>query len=216
VTDPPPELALDSFTRDVTNGLGTAEVGGPWTLSAAASGYSVAGGVGRINGAVAANRAAYLQAVSQTNVDLRTDVALSTAPNGGGAYVNVIGRRVSNGNDYRVKLRYMGNGTLVAYLARTVGGVETILATANVPGITAGAGDQFRIRFQVAGTGTATLRAKVWRVGSAEPGTWLATTTDGTSGLQGPGGLGYLLYVSGTWAGAAPVLSVDNLSVVVP
>ena len=89
---------------------------------------------GRIAGAVSGNRAGYLQSVAQTNVDMTTDVALDTASTGGGAYVSLIGRRVSNNNDYRLKLRYLAGGSVVAYLTRTVGGTETVLASTTVPG----------------------------------------------------------------------------------
>jgi len=37
-----------------------------------------------------------------------------------------------------------------------------------------------------------------------EPASWLLSTTDSTAALQAPGGLGVLLYVSGSWTGAAP------------
>ena len=34
--------------------------------------------------------------------------------------------------------------------------------------------------------------------------------------LQAPGGVGVLLYVSGSWVGAAPAVTVDNLNVIAP
>ena len=55
--------ASDKFERVVSNGLGTADNGGPWTLSGTASSFSTGNGAGRITGAVAANRAAYLHSM---------------------------------------------------------------------------------------------------------------------------------------------------------
>ena len=107
----------------------------------------------------------------------------------------------------------MAGGSVVAYLVRTVGGTETVLATATVPGGTVNAGEVLRTRFVVSGT---TLMAKVWRQAGQEPASWLATTTDTTPALQMPGGLGVVLYVSGSWVGPAPALTVDNLSVIAP
>ena len=129
VTVAPAQYALDTFTRTTSNGLGTADTGGAWTFSGAASGYSVSGGQGQVLGASGGNRSAFLLGVRQTEVDLTTDVGFDVAPTGGGAYVSVTGRRVSSGNDYHVKLRFQAGGSVVAYLARNVGGVETVLAT---------------------------------------------------------------------------------------
>src|SRR5205807_3202356 len=110
--------ASDTFERIVSNGWGTADIGGPWTLSGTASAFSTGNGVGRIVGAVSTTRAAYLTGVRQADIDMTCDVALAETASGGGAYVSIIGRRVSNGNDYRLKLRYMPDGSLIAYLAR--------------------------------------------------------------------------------------------------
>ena len=113
-----------------------------------------------------ARRAAYLTSVRQTDVDFTSDVALDTASTGGGAYVSLVGRRVSNGNDYRFMLRYMPGGSVVANLVRTVGNTQTIVATTTVPGLTVSPGDQLRVRFLVGGTTDTTLQAKVWRKGT--------------------------------------------------
>ncbi len=205
--------AADAFERVVANGLGTADNGGAWTASAP-SGFSTGNGVGRITGAVAANRAAYLTSVRQTDVNIRTQLSLDTAATGGGAYVSVIGRRVSNGNDYRLKLRYQPDGSVIVYLTRTVAGTETILANTTVAGLNAKPGDLLRTRFLVSGTTATTLRAKVWRKGTMEPQSWLLTAAENTpTVLQAPGDIGVLVYLSGTWTGASPIVSIDNLKV---
>ncbi len=217
--DPEPvgDLATDAFGRTVANGLGSADRGGAWALSGAASNFSVANGVGRIRGAVGNSRAAYLTGVRQANIDVSTDVALQGTASGGGGYVSLIGRRVSDGNDYRLKLRYMPGGSLVVYLARTVGGTETVLADMNVAGLTVAPGDVLRARFVAGGTGTTTLRAKVWRRGSQEPQSWLLTRTEGTPAVLRTGGdVGVLLYVSHSWLGAAPAITIDNFRAGVP
>jgi hypothetical protein len=216
VTDPPPGFALDAFARTVSNGWAAADIGGPWTSSGAASSFSVASGTGRIAGVRAANRAMYLNGVQQSNVDVTTELSLDRPATGGGAYVTMIGRRVSNGNDYRLKLRYLASGAVTAHLVRAVSGTETVLATANVAGLTVGPGDVLRARFVVSGSPVTTLRAKVWRATGPEPPNWLTTSTDSTAALQFPGGVGYLVYISGSWSGPAPVLEFDNLAVVVP
>jgi PKD repeat protein len=209
-------FASDTFERVVANGFGTADNGGPWSGTVSGT-TSVSGGVGRMMAALGANRQAYLTGVQQANVDIATDIALDTASTGGGAYAQVLGRRVSNGNDYRLKVRYMPGGSVVAYLARTVGGTETVLASVTVPGLTVNPGDALRVRFSISGTSPTTLRAKVWRASGAEPAAWLMTANDATpAALQAPGGLGIVLYVSGSWVGTLPAMTVDNLSVFPP
>ena len=74
-----------------------------------------------------------------------------------------------------------------------------------------------RARFALSGTSTTTLRAKVWSKTSQEPSAWLVGTTDATPpALQSAGDIGVLVYVSGSWIGTAPVVTIDNLAVIAP
>jgi large repetitive protein len=82
--------------------------------------------------------------------------------------------------------------------------------------LTAPATYTLRLRFQVSGTGTATLSGKVWKVGSAEPAAWQVTGTDGTAGRQTAGGVGLVPYLSGTSTNAPITVTVDNLTVTAP
>ena len=205
------EFVDDEFGREVTNGLGVADLGGAWTLTGPTSSFSVTGGAARIQIALGASRATYLADRTVTDSDMAADVSLSQTATGGGAYVSLIGRRVSNGNDYRVKLRYQSNGQVIAYLVRTIGGTETVLTTTTVPGLTVVADDVLRVRFQVAGTASTTLQAKVWRAGTTEPAGWLATTTDSSAALQAPGHIGTYHYLASSWTGPTPVISIDNV-----
>ena len=78
-------------------------------------------------------------------------------------------------------------------------------------GVTLNPGDLVRVRLVITGTTTTTLQAKVWKVGTTEPVSWLLTTTDATPAvLQAAGDLGMLLYVSGSWTGAPPTMRYDN------
>jgi Concanavalin A-like lectin/glucanases superfamily/PKD domain len=211
---PPPSLGLDTFTRTVANGLGTADIGGAWTLSGPTTSFAVTSGVGRITGQAGSDRAGYLAGLRQRDVEIQTSLSLDRPATGGGAYVSVIGRRVSSGNDYRLMLRYQAGGSVTAYLVRMLGGVQTVLANTTVPGITVGAGDGLRVRLQISGTGPTTVKAKVWRTGTAEPTDYLISGTDVTPAtLQGAGDVGLLIYTSGSWTGTAPILSLDDLGV---
>jgi hypothetical protein len=205
-------FAQDTFSRTVAAGLGTADVGGAWTLRGAAENFSVSDGVGRIRGDVAgASRAGFLESVKETDAGVTVALALDTQATTGDSYVSVIGRRVSNGNDYRLKLRFFPTGAVSAHLVRVAGFAETDLGVVTVPGLTYRSGEVLRLRFQVSGTTTTTLNAKVWRAGTTEPTDWLITRTDATpTVLQAPGGLGVLLYLSGSINRLPVTLTIDD------
>ena len=82
-----------------------------------------------------------------------------------------------------------------------------------VPGLVYNAGDTLRMQLRAVGTGTTTLQAKVWKVGSAEPAAFQVTANDTTAGLQGPGGVGLVSYLSGSATNAPLVAIWDNLLV---
>jgi hypothetical protein len=202
------------FARQVTNGLGTANIGGAYTVSSATTGYFVANGVGRIPGAIGANRSAYLPDVNQRDVDFLTDLTLDTKPSGSGAYVSLVARRTAPGTDYRVKVRFMPNGSVVLYLVRSVNGTETILHWNTVPGLTVEPGEAVRARFVVEGGASTTVAATLWSKNSAGPAFWLTYAIENApKALQGNGEVGMVLYTSQSWTGRAPALTIDNFVV---
>ena len=87
-----PVIAADAFGRTTSNGWGTADTGGPWSVSGSASQFSVGGGVGTVNiGAAAVGPTAYLNSVSQANVNAVVDASVSQS-SGSGSYVELIGQ----------------------------------------------------------------------------------------------------------------------------
>ena len=203
--------ASDAFSRTLASGLGTADLGGTWTVSGAAANYSVSGGVGRLSTTPGGSRQATLDGVQQTNTEVDVDLSLGQAQTGGGTYVAVIGRRVNASNDYRLKLRAQAGGAVTAQLVRVVGGTETVIQNVTtVPGLSWGAGEVLHVRLQVSGTGTTNLAAKVWKDGSAEPAAWQLQAADTTAALQANGGVGIWHYLSGTATTTPMVLSIDN------
>ena len=204
-------FAEDTFTRTASNGWGTANVGGAWTVTSTASNYSVSGGAGRISMGAGNNRNATLNSVSQSATDVKADLSFDKAQTGGGSYVAVVGRRIDASNDYRVKLRVQTGGAVTAQLIRVVNGTETAIQTiATVPGLTWNANEVLKVRFQVSGTGTTNLSAKIWKDGTSEPGTWTLSGADSTAALQAAGGVGIWSYLSGTATNAPMTLTVDN------
>ena len=208
----PVVFALDTFARTATSSWGSAEVGGPWTLTGPVTSFAVGEGIGTITvpnpGWMAA---AHLTDVAQTETEVRVTVALDTMPTGGGTDVSVVGRSVGTDQSYRLRLKLLATGVVRAQLLSMAGGTTTTLTQLNLPGLTYAAGDQLQVRLQVTGTSPTTLQAKVWRVGDTEPAGWTLSTTDSTAALQVPGGVGVMTYVSGTATNTPQTLRVDDL-----
>lgn len=219
VAEQPPvtTIARDTFTRTASQGWGTAEVGGAWTTSPS-SALSVSSGKGRIANAAGSGRTAYLRSVSSSASDLTLTLSPDKLTTGGGLYVSVAGRWVSGAGEYRAKARLRSDGRVELSLVRTTAtGAETTLRSAVVvPQATYSAGGTISVRVQVTGTSPTTIRARAWMSGTAEPTTWLVTTTDSTAALQVPGGVGLMAYLSSSATNAPITLAVDDVIAVRP
>lgn len=190
----------DTFTRTLTGGWGSADTGQRWTTVSSGA-FSADGSRGRYTVPVAGSRRAQLDEVSLRDVLVRTDIAVTPAPTGSGAYVTVQARAGTSGQ-YRAKVRFVAGGAVTLGLVKVVGGVETALsATPTVA--TIATGTPVGVQLEVTGTSPTTLRAKAWPIGSAEPTAWAVTGTDSTAALQVAGAVGLDTYLSST--ATAPV-----------
>jgi PKD repeat protein len=200
-------FAEDTFAREVTGGLGTADVGGAWTASAGATRQSVSAGTATLAMTAGTNTGAFLGGVAQDRADVRTTVALAAAPTGSGASVSVVGRRVAANQEYRARLRFLADGTVRAAVTRLAGSAtETLVgAEVTVPGLSSTAGTPVAVRLVVDGTGTTALSLSVWAAGQAEPAEPTLTRTDTTASLQAPGAVGVTGYLSGSATTPVPV-----------
>jgi PKD repeat protein len=209
-------FAVDSFERTLTGGLGSADVGGAWTSSGGGTtNYSVSGGDGRQRMATAGSQLnSFLNGVSARDVVATVDVAWDKVPDSSGVYASLVVRRIGT-SDYRVRVRAMATSTTLT-LFRGVDNVQTSLGVVTVPGLVYGPGDTLRLQLRAVGSGTTTLQAKVWRVGSAEPATWQLVRSDTTAALQAPGGVGLVSYLSGGATNAPVVALWDDLTVTQP
>lgn len=211
-------LASDAFDRTVSNGLGSADVGGPWSTTGSSSAYSVSGGDGRIRiSAPAVGNNAYLGSVSSSATDLYLAVATDKPATGSGIYISVVGRRVPGSGEYRAKVHLTSTGSVKLSLVRAAAsGAETTLASGTVSGLNYAVGDRLGIRLQVTGANPTTIRARVWELGTAEPLIWQRTVTDSTAGLQVPGSLGVMTYLSGSATNAPVTVLMDDLRATAP
>lgn len=212
-------LAKDTFARTLAQGLGTADVGGPWTISGSASRYSVSGGVGNwIMPAPGNAPAAYLKNVQAADTDLSFNVSLNKNATGGGVYVSAVGRSVVNQGDYRAKVRFISTGRVyLAIVKLTAAGVETYLTPETlIAGLTGTNGEQIGVRIQVTGQGTTAIKSKVWAASGAEPASWQLEVSDSTAGFQAPGYTGIMAQLSGSATNAPVTARVSNYTLTTP
>jgi PKD repeat protein len=201
-------LAADAFGRDVAAGWGAADLGGTWVIAGGEANASVTGGAGQLTSAAGRTMRAVLEGLSRQDVAVQADVLLPEAPTGGGTLVS-LGTQREGRSDYRATLSIRADGAVYVRLDRMVDGAETVLGSAllSVPHVP---GEALTVRFETSGTGTTTLRVKVWRAGTPEPVDWTLTRTDATAALQRPGGLVVETYTSGS-ATRPSTVRLDNL-----
>jgi PKD repeat protein len=201
-------LAQDSFGRSATNGWGSAEIGGAWTVTGgSASILSVRDGVGQVASGIGSTRTMMLNAVSTTSSDASLTFSLDKVPTGGGDYMRVISRQVGTAS-YQTQVWVKSTGQVT--ILQTESG--TALKTTVVPGLAYTAGQRLQVRVQTTGTAPTTLKAKVWPVGQAEPAAWTATTTGTAAALQAAGSFGIQTFLSSS-ATAAVTTTVDDVAV---
>lgn len=200
----------DTFNRTVASGWGTADVGGAW---GAVAGFSVADGAGRVSVPATVTRSTALPGAIGDSTSTFT-VGVDKPVAGGVAQVNYALRRSSAG-EYRLKLRYLANGSVTVWMVKSVNSTETLLSDGGtVAGYTQTAEASLNVKVDsVTTNGSTRLRAKVWPAGTSEPATWRATTTDGQAGLQGAGQIGLMAYANGAVSNGPLTFSFDDLSV---
>jgi PKD repeat protein len=212
-------LAQDTFSRTVSNGLGTADTGGPWTVSGSTSNYSVASGIGRLRIATAGSgNYAHLGSVSSSATDMYLELASDKPASGSGLYLSAVGRRIAASGEYRAKAHLTSTGAVNLSLIRTTssGAETTIQSGLTIAGLNYAVGDRLAMRVQVTGTGTTTIRAKIWEVGTAEPASWQRSVTDTTPALQAAGNVGLMTYLSSTANNAPITVLLDNVRATAP
>jgi hypothetical protein len=161
---------------------------------------------------------AYLGSVSSSATDLYLEAASDKPASGSGLYLSIVGRRVSGSGEYRAKAVITATGAVNLSLIRTTasGAESTIQSGLAIAGLNYAVGDRLAIRMQVTGTGTTTIRAKVWEVGTAEPASWQRSVTDTTAALQTAGNVGLMTYLSGSANNAPLTVRIDNLRATTP
>ena len=193
--------ASDSFERTVASGWGTADVGGAWTSTGwNSAAMSVGDGVGTMVLAPGAGRDMLLADTSLEDSRTAMTYTLDGSPSTGALYVGVKSR-YDDGHAYRSLAWHRGDGSVWLVIQRD----DTVLAVLPTSEQWT-AGDAFRLRTEVVGETSPTIRMKVWPKGSAEPSEWQLETTDtSTQALTAAGSSSIYLYRSGSSSSHAPV-----------
>ncbi|MGH2755755.1 MAG: malectin domain-containing carbohydrate-binding protein, partial [Actinomycetota bacterium] len=176
--------AEDAFTRNVTDSWGTADTGGAWNVLAGSAANFDVNGTGKIvapNGA--GQQLIHLPGTSLLNVDYKTNITFSNKPGGGSGehFAYLVVRRQSNGAYYRIGAVVDASGNVSIRGQNNTG--TNLFDDVDTP-VGYNPGDVLILRVTAHGSNPTTLRAKVWKAGTAEPGTWNVSTSDGAAGPQ--------------------------------
>jgi len=151
------------------------------------------------------------------NVDARVTVSTDKAVLGSGQRFAVVGRRVEQGTEYRVRARFTSDGAVHLDAVRVVGGVETVLgAEVTVAGLEHDAGEPISLRVRFLGASPTTITAKAWSARREEPDAWQLERTDSQSALQAAGAVGLRADLLTPTLNAPVTFAVDSLQVSSP
>ncbi len=210
---PPPAAtyATDQFERVASNGWGSADTGGPYSLQGSPADFSVTGGTGQISvPSAGANRAAFLNGISRRDVDVTFSVRSDQLATGGAYYVYLLARH-NGGNSYRPKIILNTNGTVAVHAGVVINNTESSLGPAVVvPGLVHTQNAFIWVRAQVSGADATTISVKAWADGQAEPAGWQFTATDSTAGVQVAGGVGLRVYLAGGVSNSPVLFQFDD------
>ena len=208
-----PSFANDQFSRTVSSGWGSADLGGAYTLSGTAADFNVGSGYGTMNlPSSGSTRAAGLLAVSGQDFDESFQFKISAYPTSVGmsVYLGLRNDSISN-NYYRASINLATNSTASLALNTVLATVATQIGPSFNLG-TYAINTLYWIRFQAVGISPTTLRVKFWADGTTEPG-WQIVTTDTAAILQNPGGVSLRAF-AGTGQTTANILVSFNQLIV--
>lgn len=205
---PDAPFVTDAFARTIAGGWGTADTGGVWTVTGAASRFAVDGSVGTMTVPAGVTVETALNATASPSARIGVTIGADKRPDGGGSLITVQGRKVG-AEAYGARLKLLADGSVQLHVTR---GAGTVINGGTVAGLTFDGGNALRVSLEVVGSAPTTVRAKVWKVGEAEPDAWRASMVDSTASLQGPGTVGFTTYLAGSATVGPVVFSYDDLT----
>ncbi|MEV7528554.1 PKD domain-containing protein [Agrococcus sediminis] len=206
-TPPAPrtDIAADAFTRSTTSAWGSADTGGPWTVTGGSAAFSVSGGRGVIALAPSHTREARLYGIAVTDAVVDVQLSSDVASSGGTASATAIGRLIGS-SSYSVRVRFEPGGVLRTYLLRNQVALGSHVSTWSP-------GQAVSARLSMTGLNPTQLAAKVWPTAAAEPAAWQMTANDATAALQSAGIVTLMGSVSSSSAVPTTRLAFDDYRV---
>lgn len=168
----------DTFNRTVSGGLGTATSGQAYTLFGTASQFSVAPSTASIAVASAGDKIGYVDLQTQ-NVDVTAQVAINAIPATNLATVGFVAKLNTISNYYNCTMMVQTLGILSLRFSKVIGGALSTISTTLVGSYVAGT--FYNLRYTIFWSNalqTNVMQAKLWAVGTTEPGGWMAASTD--------------------------------------
>jgi hypothetical protein len=201
-SQPPPYVsaanAVDSMSRTVSGGFGSADQGGAYSTNPAAK-FSVSGGAGHISAIAPASAVrATLASVNSADEIVSSTFSVVTLPtSGSGVYYCLELRRQTNGDEYSVRVLVAPSGVLTLSVMQVRSGVQAAIGTKVVLAPRATAGALVTVQAMVSGSTSADLRARAWLASTATPDWQLGATDSAATRLSAAGQIGMYAYVSG-------------------
>ncbi|GAA1389831.1 right-handed parallel beta-helix repeat-containing protein [Luteococcus peritonei] len=192
-------LAEDGFDRTVAQGLGSAPAGGTWTIPTGASTVQVGGSVARFAGRPGQVLDARLSQGRARDVSVLETLVLPELGAGGHTMAGLNARiDAATGTGYRLWANLSADGSVVLHANRVSPTGDSVLGTGvRIDGLVA-QGRRIKLRLQVSGTETVTLRGTVWADGSAEPAPQFSAADSSTARLTDAGQVGLALVAGST------------------
>jgi parallel beta-helix repeat protein len=205
--------ASDDFSRVVSNGWGSAPVGGAWTVKPATATWAVNGSVGTVTVLNGKTVVASIAPLTTTDADLAisftSDAGVSARPKFSFAV-----RAVDSTHQYQARVRVAPSGATRVAMTRVSGTTHALVGSeVTLPGTTWTPGTVFRVRTEAVGVGPTTLRVKVWLASAAEPAAWNVATSDNDPALQAAGSFGVLAVTPAGASGTTSTFTFDDLLV---
>lgn len=175
----------DAFGRTVSNGWGSADVGGAYTVVGSAGDYAVTSGVGRHTHPTVSVRHYSTLPVSLTTFDAYFRVRTGALATGGPLSAGFVFLYVDTGTSLRYELLFNTDASIQVRAVLRTGGTDNFGTSHTVAGLTHVANTFYRVRTQSTSGDGKNFRIKVWADNASEPTAWSAVSNTNAATVSG-------------------------------